>query len=233
MGGWVSFQALLSSVLIYYHRKLKSRVEPSRWIDRGDPPITLKSRLELDVELYAPRDKSRLRMMPSISRRGVVLLALLLTCSTIAGTASVATADSASASLVTVNETVRVHPVEDAAIRGTTDLEPGANVSVRLQSAGETSPRFLKSKEVSVREDGSFVARFNLTRWSPGDRFSVTVVHNGTQLASADGKFVAQDVPVSPTGTDEASKSTLPGFGLLTAVSAICGLLVLAGWLRR
>ncbi|WP_435063878.1 BGTF surface domain-containing protein [Halobaculum sp. EA56] len=169
-------------------------------------------------------------MRPSTRRRVVVAGAVLLALAGVAGVA----AGASEASLSTVNGTVRVHAVEDATVRGTTDLDPGANVSVRVQSSGDTEPAFIRSETVRVGEDGSFAAAFDFSEYDPGDTFTVTVRHDDATIAEAEGRIVADGVPVTRTGTDATGSSaattstggstetTGPGFGVAAAAAALC-----------
>lgn len=160
-------------------------------------------------------------MMPSIDGRLVVIGVVLVAVSGLAGVA----AGASDASLATTNETVRVHAVEDATIEGTADLDAGETVTIRVQSTGDTSPRFFKSADVSVGENGTFVGEFDLADLSPGATFAVTVTHEGSPIAEVDGTVVAADVPVTPTSTEvrteTRTETTGPGFGLLTAGTAV------------
>ncbi|QZP37871.1 BGTF surface domain-containing protein [Halobaculum magnesiiphilum] len=138
------------------------------------------------------------------------------------GTAGAA-AGASDASLSTVNETVRAHAVEDATVTGTTDLDAGANVSVRVQSSGDTTPRFFRSRQVRTGENGTVAATFDFSEHAPGDTFTVNVVHDGSTIAEAEGEVVADDVAVTRTGTPETTTETTgPGFGIGAAAAAVC-----------
>ncbi|MFC7068395.1 BGTF surface domain-containing protein [Halobaculum lipolyticum] len=139
-----------------------------------------------------------------------------------AAVAGVAAAQGAT-ELTTVNETVRVHAVEDATVEGTTDLDPGTNVTIRLQSTGETQPRFLVSEVATVGEDRTFAVEHDFSGNAPGDSFSVTVRTDGSTVAEAEGSVVAADRAVSPTET------VVPGFGVATALVAVGLALVAVG----
>ncbi|MFC6785487.1 BGTF surface domain-containing protein [Halobaculum halobium] len=171
---------------------------------------------------------------PSTIRRLAVAATLLLAVGGLAvgGFApTVAAADDAS--LSTVNDTVRVHAVEGATVRGTAgELDAGSTVSVRVQSAGDTSPRFFKSADATVAQDGTFAAEFDLSGQSPGNHFSVTVSHNGTTITEATGRVVPEDEPVTATPSETATQTetTGAGFGAGLAVSALA---VAAGLARR
>lgn len=167
-------------------------------------------------------------MVPdSTSLQTIMLVVGVLLLGTAALGTGVAAGQSDSVSLVTMNETVRVHSVEDATIHGTSDLEAGTNLSIRLKSTGETSPRFFKTTTASVQSDGDFVVTFDLSELETGDTFSVTVQQGNQTVASAEGKVVAQDVAVTPTATPSPTPSpsptetTGPGLGVLSAILAL------------
>ncbi|MXR42676.1 PGF-CTERM sorting domain-containing protein [Halobaculum sp. WSA2] len=172
-------------------------------------------------------------MLPSIDGRLVVIGVVLLAVSGLAGVA----AGASDASLSTVNETVRVHAVEDATIEGATDLDAGETVTIRVQSTGDTSPRFFKSADVGVGENGTFVGEFDLADLSSGATFSVSVTHDGSSIAEADGTVVAADVPVTATPTETSTgtrtETSGPGFGVATAAAALCAGAGLAARRRR
>ncbi|GAA0257828.1 BGTF surface domain-containing protein [Halobaculum roseum] len=158
-------------------------------------------------------------MRPSTHRRVAAIAVLLIAVAGLTGAA----AGASDASLSTVNETVRVHAVEDATVTGTTDLDAGENASVRVQSTGDTAPRFFRSRQVSTGENGTVAATFDFSEHAPGDTFSVTVVHDGSTIAEAEGEVVADDVAVTRTGTPETTTETTgPGFGIGAAAAAVC-----------
>lgn len=166
---------------------------------------------------------------PSTTGRLAVATTVLLAVGALAiGGFAVTVAAADDASLSTVNETVRTHAVEDATVGGTVDdLEAGSTVTVRVRSADDTTPRFFKSDDVAVSRDGTFAAEFDLSEHSPGDTMTVAVIYNGTTIAEADGRIVAEDVPVTATPTETATatatrtETTGPGFGAGLAVSAL------------
>lgn len=171
-------------------------------------------------------------MRPSTDSRAIVLSAVVLAVAGIATTGVAGVAAGASgASLVTVDETVRVHAVHDATIRGTAGIEPGETVTVRVQSAGDTTPRFFKSADASVGENGGFAVEFDLADLAPGDGFSVTVTHGNSSIAEAKGTVVADDVPVTSTPTETRTETAGPGFELVTAGTAIAVAIAMA-WRR-
>jgi hypothetical protein len=71
-------------------------------------------------------------------------------------------------------------------IAGTTNLENGSQVTIRVQSSDSQQP-FLRSAVATVQPDGSFATTFDFEDVDRGVAFSVSVRYNGTELASAPG----------------------------------------------
>lgn len=82
-------------------------------------------------------------------------------------------------------EELTLESAPDQRITGSTSLDPGETVTVRVRSSGE-SP-FLESHEVSVEDGGTFVATLDLSHVEPGTSFEAFVIYNGSRLAEADG----------------------------------------------
>lgn len=80
--------------------------------------------------------------------------------------------------------TVRNEPGQ--LIRGTTDLEPGTEVRVRLHSGGDQA--FVKQRMATVRDDGRFAASFDFTDIEPGMTFRISVAHDGDRLTYVTGE---------------------------------------------
>jgi PGF-CTERM protein len=161
-----------------------------------------------------------MRRSPDGSRRDGALLALLVVVGTVLGsTAAVTAQNESSVSIVHEGDDLVVPPAENATISGESDLAPGTTLTVRVQSTGDTQPRFIRTADdVAVAEDGRFSATFDLQNQSTGDTFEVTVVRNGTQLASVEGRIDA-DAATTETTTSQP----LPGFGVGVAAAALLG----------
>jgi len=159
---------------------------------------------------------------PDGSRLDGALLAVLVVAGVVfASTAVVTAQNESSVSLVDDGDDLVVPAIEDATIRGESDLAPGTTLQVRVQSTGDTQPRFIRTaSDVTVSEDGSFSATFDFSNQSAGDTFAVTVVRNGTELASTDGRIGSD---VATTETETTSSQPLPGFGVAVAVAALLG----------
>lgn len=148
-----------------------------------------------------------------------LLIALLTVGGLAFGTAAVAAQD-AGVQVTQSGDTVVVRNATDATIAGTSNLSAGTNVSVRLQSTGDTQPQFLKTDTVSVADDGSFEADFDLSRQSNGDTFTVTVVSDGETVAETEGVVRASGASTTTAG-ETGSDAATPGFGPLVGVLAV------------
>ena len=145
-------------------------------------------------------------------------------------------------------ETLLVHPKSGQAVYGTTNLRPGTELAVTAENDEPNSPNaFTRTANVTVREDGTFVAELNLTRVEPGTNFSVSV---GPGLTRMNGQVVNESVtlptvtttePTTRATTDESAFTTdtttdsvddndgvVPGFGVFAALAALLAALALA-----
>lgn len=128
------------------------------------------------------------------------------------------------ASLTYEGEALTLHPASEQTVEGTSDLEAGSTVTVRLQSSG-SSP-FLKSEEVTVGDDGQFEASFDLSGVEAGTDAKAGVYYNGTELASTSVEIVDEPTP-SPSPTETPGQ---PGFGAAVAVLAVLTGLLARHW---
>ena len=117
-------------------------------------------------------------------------------------------------------ETESVSSTAEVTIAGTTTLDPGTELQIRVQSAGETDPQFLKTQAATVGEDGSWNATFDLSAVETHDSITITV-------AGPDGNQTADfDVPIrndQSTPTESRSDTSTPGFGVVVAVAGVLG----------
>lgn len=84
-------------------------------------------------------------------------------------------------------ENLTVRSATDQTIRGTTDLEPGTNVTVRAQSTGSSTP-FLHQRTATVGDDGTFAVTMDFESVPAGTRFEVSVRHDDETLTEADAR---------------------------------------------
>ncbi|WP_348613008.1 BGTF surface domain-containing protein [Halobaculum rarum] len=124
------------------------------------------------------------------------------------------------------DDLVAVTVSEDAEITGTTNIAPGTEFTVRIQSSGDTEPRFFETQTVTVQADGSFNATYDLSDQSAGDEFTASVRQAGFSL-SEDGVVVetlSTETPATGTATatpDEgtATATATPDEGTATATA--------------
>lgn len=100
---------------------------------------------------------------------------------------------------------VELEAVEDATVSGTTTLDAGTELSVRVQSADDASPRFFRSVEATVGDDGTFTATFDLGHITAERDVNVSVhAPNATERVA--GNVVAPEGGFTePTESDRGS----------------------------
>jgi PGF-CTERM protein len=160
------------------------------------------------------------------------LVTVLIVVGLVAGATGVVVAQESSVELATQDERVVVPPAEDATITGTSNLDAGSNLTVRVQSAGDTQPQFLKTQTVAVAENGSFAAPFDFSEQASGDAFAVTVVRDGETVAESEGVVLAPgdaSATADASTTGDGTDASTPGFGL---VAALVALVAVAGYVR-
>lgn len=112
------------------------------------------------------------------------------------GTDSTAT-DATTESAVSIDyegENVTVANASSQVISGTADAKKGTEVTVRIQSTGDTAPRFFVSTTAVVTADETWATAFDFADFNPGGTFTVTAkIEDTDHSASADGYIVACD----------------------------------------
>ncbi len=99
----------------------------------------------------------------------------------------------------------------DGTITGETTLAAGTQLRVRIRADTNVSQLFLLAENVSVQENGTFQATFNLSAYDPGDEYQVTVLGRNndtlesTVLRRTEGTL---QTPTTPTAS-ETPPSTL------------------------
>jgi hypothetical protein len=125
-----------------------------------------------------------------------VVVAVLLVAGPVAGvgttTAALPTSPPADTTFVRENGSLTVNATAGAVLSGTTDLPPGTEVSVRLQSIDAENP-FLLTDSATVSRDGEFRSVVDLASVTPGTEFAAVVHYNGTNVAETTGTVVACD----------------------------------------
>ncbi|MFD1599350.1 BGTF surface domain-containing protein [Halobellus rarus] len=113
--------------------------------------------------------------------------------------------------------TESVTSTESQTIRGTSTLDAGTELQIRVQSSGETAPEFLQSDSATVGPNGEWNATFDFTAIETHDTVKVSVVASEDQSA-------AFETPVrNDQATPTNSSASTPGFGVVVAVTALVG----------
>ncbi|MGM0590981.1 MAG: BGTF surface domain-containing protein [Halobacteriota archaeon] len=103
-------------------------------------------------------------------------------------------------------------------VSGTADLRVGTELVVRLQSSGDTEPRFIQVDNAVVTEDGTWAVAFNFSRQQAGDTFDLRVAtENGSLVSELPGEIVecegdcTEPTPAqTPTPRPEQTQTTAP-----------------------
>ena len=99
----------------------------------------------------------------------------------------------------------------NATIAGTTNIAPGADVRVTIQSDDGVEPGFVRTQIVSVQQDGTFSATFDLSNNAGGDTYTVNAQRVGTNLADngvAGTLQGGEPTTDTPTTTDTPATTT-------------------------
>ena len=149
------------------------------------------------------------------------------------------------ASFDTDGDVIVLETGPEQTITGTTTLDEGTSVTVRMRSVNGSEP-FLKSATATVDQHGEFTAEFDTTGVVPANstaRFTVTLsAANASRITEAEGVIVGDDAEfttetASSTSTASTETTTTspgtttanaPGFGTVVGFAG----LVLAGVLR-
>lgn len=126
---------------------------------------------------------------------------LLLAAVLLAGTVALTGAATAQTTILIYDgDEISLSAGEGQVIRGETSLEPGSTVLVRIRSENPESP-FLSRPEAEVGEDGEFSVSVDLSDVDPGSAATVSVHHDGEELAAADAHVGECDGGCKPIAT--------------------------------
>ena len=95
---------------------------------------------------------------------------------------------------------VEIAVSEEATVSGTTNVAPGSDVSVRVQSTSGVSPSFVETTDVEVAEDGSFSGEFDFSSQNANDSATVSFRVEGSSVADSDAVLV-EEVDTAPAFT--------------------------------
>jgi hypothetical protein len=192
-------------------------------------------------------------MIPERSRATLVSLAALAAVAVLAATvtgfaaaaiapsegAGTAPAHDASIEIQYEGENLTLPPTADATVRANTSLDPGTELTFRVESKGE--PSFTANATTTVAEDGTATWTLDLSAGEAGQGFQIDVFIEdedrpslGMGGAFADSANATEsDDATSSTTTDGTETPGQPGFGTGVAVVAVAFALALAVAARR
>ncbi|WP_225935422.1 BGTF surface domain-containing protein [Halobaculum magnesiiphilum] len=108
---------------------------------------------------------------------------------------------------------------DDATVSGTTNVAPGTEFTLRVQSTDDTEPRFIETQTATVQADGTFNASYDLSENAAGDTFEAST-QQAAVSASADGVLVESISTETPTPDDGTPTDTAtPDDGTPTATA--------------
>ena len=86
-------------------------------------------------------------------------------------------------------DTLTLNNAPDQVIRGASDLEPGTDIEILLDSETASDP-FVKRPEATVQSDATFSTTADLSNNDEGAEFTVEATNDGETLATAEGRIV-------------------------------------------
>ncbi|MFD1687227.1 BGTF surface domain-containing protein [Halobellus litoreus] len=125
-------------------------------------------------------------------RRARVLIVIVVASALATAALSGSVAADPSVSVDRDGDTVTVANGTSQVVSGTADAPVGTEIVVRVRSASETEPVFLKSASGVVTENGTWAVAFDFESQRAGDTFALTArFENGTAETEVDGAVVA------------------------------------------
>jgi surface glycoprotein (TIGR04207 family)/PGF-CTERM protein len=119
-------------------------------------------------------------------------------------------------SLTTVNATAS----DSGTVSGTTNVAPGTEIRVQVQSTEGTTPRFVSTKRVVVQSDGTFSASFDFTDNAAGDEYDVTASGSSDRSGlSTTESGILQAAEETPTDTPTSTATPADNESTATATS--------------
>ncbi|WP_160298103.1 BGTF surface domain-containing protein [Halorubrum saccharovorum] len=113
--------------------------------------------------------------------------------------------------------TENVTSTANQTVHGTSTLDAGTELQIRVQTSGETEPATLQSDSATVGPNGEWNATFDCSAVETHDTVGVSVVAGENQ--SSEFEIPIQNDQATPTKSSES----IPGFGVVVAVTALVG----------
>jgi hypothetical protein len=141
----------------------------------------------------------RTRTPVSLAVVALVVPLLLVGAGPATGTSQQTATPAANGTIHHGGERVTLEAATGRTVSGTTNLQPGEPLSIRIRSTSQ-SP-FLRTIETTTGSNGSFTGQVDLSTVEPETRFEIVVLHNGTDLTRASGIVVPCSGNCAPTPT--------------------------------
>lgn len=104
---------------------------------------------------------------------------------------------------LTMNEPFNVTAASGQEVFGEATVAPGTELSIRVRSAQEVRPAFLKTATTTVGTDGQFLVTLSFNGTNPGDDYTITVTDTGPAAELNVGGTVQPVIPTATTDTPE------------------------------
>jgi len=96
--------------------------------------------------------------------------------------------ESASAQLQYEGDTLTLDNASGQEIRGTTNLDPGTDLEIQIDSETESDP-FVKRPGTTVQDGGQFSTTVDMSSNNEGSEFTVEVIHDDETLIETVGRI--------------------------------------------
>ena len=151
----------------------------------------------------------------------VALLVLAVLAPSSAASAGVgAQSDDGEISIDYEGDAVTVANGSSQVIEGSTDLPPGTELRVTIQSTGDTEPGFYTNPSAVVTRNGTWSVAVDLSRQFAGDTFEVTVsAADGNVATTAKGEIVACDGDCADPAPDQPEPISIDHDGEVVTVA--------------
>ena len=113
-----------------------------------------------------------------------------------------------------------VVPPEETDVGVPVEVDDGETVTLRVRSAGDTSPSFIMTEETTV-ENGAANATFDLSRTAHGDRATLTVRGNEALNESNSREMLVVDESIGVEEDGGVLDLETPGFGVVAGGLAV------------
>jgi len=154
--------------------------------------------------------------MSRYSPPALILVTILVGAALTAGVTAQTTTTASPTGSFTHNGPLTLASGPGQQLHGTTSLDAGAEVTVRIQSENKSSP-FLARPTATVDENGEFTVTQDLSNLAVGSTFTATLRHDGTALAETTGQVVECSTECGATETETQRETGTDEIGVQSA----------------